>query len=108
MSKITFLLVSAGLLLSVESTILGEEGIYQAGKQPVALKKGAEKLANRKEKKKDEKESKADKGKDKKEKSIADLTKGDKKIEGLFTLFQNTTNGSVQVLIKESQLNKEY
>jgi hypothetical protein len=30
------------------------------------------------------------------------------KIEGLFTFYQNQENGSLQLLVKESQLNKEY
>ena len=30
------------------------------------------------------------------------------KIEGLFNFYQNQENGSLQLLVKESQLNKEY
>lgn len=43
-----------------------------------------------------------------KEKTIADLTKKSVKIEGLFTIFQDTINGKVQLLIKEDQLNKDF
>ena len=44
----------------------------------------------------------------KKEKSIADLTKSSKKIEGLFTIFQDTVSGSVKLLVKKDQLNKDF
>ena len=44
----------------------------------------------------------------KKVKSIKDLTKSSKKIEGLFTIFQDTITGSVNLLIKKNQLDKEF
>ena len=44
----------------------------------------------------------------KKEKSIKDLTKSSKKIEGLFTIYQDTITGSVKLLVKEDQLNKDF
>jgi|GEM_PF-4472204 len=40
--------------------------------------------------------------------SVADRTKGNKKIDGLFTLYQDTTTGSVQMYIRKDQLNKEF
>ena len=40
--------------------------------------------------------------------TIKSLTKGSKAIGGLFTFFQDTTNGSVQMLIQKNQLNKEF
>ena len=40
--------------------------------------------------------------------TIKSLTKGSKAIGGLFTFFQDTTNGSVQMLIQKKQLNKEF
>ncbi len=43
-----------------------------------------------------------------KPKSIAELTKKCRKIEGLFTLYRDTTDGSVFMEIKQSQLGKEY
>ena len=46
--------------------------------------------------------------KKKKEKSIKDLTKSSKKIEGLFTIYQDTVTGSVKLLVKEDQLNKDF
>jgi hypothetical protein len=39
---------------------------------------------------------------------IADRIRGAKKYPGLFTLFQDTTTGSVQLYIKRSQLGKEF
>ncbi len=43
-----------------------------------------------------------------KEKTIADLTKKSRKIEGLFTIYQDSTTGSLQMEISEDQLNKEF
>jgi hypothetical protein len=40
--------------------------------------------------------------------SISDKVKACKKNEGLFTLFQDTVNGSVYMLLKKEQLDKEY
>jgi hypothetical protein len=40
--------------------------------------------------------------------SLAEKTKGSKKIEGLFTVYQDTVNGSLQLFIKKDQLNKEF
>ena len=39
---------------------------------------------------------------------ITDKIKSSKKIDGLFTLYQDTATGSVQLYIKKDQLNKEY
>lgn len=50
----------------------------------------------------------SDSAKTKKPAGISDKVKGSKKIEGLFTLYQDTVNGSVQLYIKKSQLGKEY
>jgi len=44
----------------------------------------------------------------KKGKSIKDLTKTSKKIEGLFTIYQDTISGSVKLLIKKEQLDKDF
>ena len=44
----------------------------------------------------------------KKDKTVEDLTKGNKKIEGLFTIFQDTVTGGVKLLIKKDQLNKDF
>jgi hypothetical protein len=40
--------------------------------------------------------------------SLAEKTKGNKKIEGLFTVYQDTVNGALQLFIKKDQLGKEY
>ena len=52
-------------------------------------------LAMSQEKKK-EKSDKED------EKTIADLTKSSKKIEGLFTIYQDTLTGDVKMVLKEN------
>lgn len=44
----------------------------------------------------------------KKGKTISDLTKSSKKIEGLFTIYQDTVTGAIQLLIKEKQLNTDF
>lgn len=44
----------------------------------------------------------------KKPAGITDKVKSSRKIEGLFTLYQDTTNGSVQLYVKKNQLGKEY
>jgi hypothetical protein len=41
-------------------------------------------------------------------KSIASLTKKSKKMEGLFTVYQDTVTGAVKMLIKKDQLDKDY
>ena len=50
----------------------------------------------------------ADSAKTKKPLSINDKIKSSKKIEGLFTVYQDTANGSMQLFIKKDQLGKEY
>lgn len=44
----------------------------------------------------------------KKDKTIEDFVKSSKKIEGLFTIYRDTINGNIQLLIKENQINQEY
>ncbi|WP_298239410.1 zinc-dependent metalloprotease [uncultured Algibacter sp.] len=43
-----------------------------------------------------------------KEKTIKELTKSSKKINGLFKIYQDTITGSIQMLISEDQIGKEY
>ncbi len=43
-----------------------------------------------------------------KKQTVADKTKGQKKNEGLFTLYQDTATGSVQMYIRKDQLDKEF
>ncbi|WP_231749622.1 zinc-dependent metalloprotease [Polaribacter sp. BAL334] len=44
----------------------------------------------------------------KKDKTVAELTKGNKKMEGLFTIFQDTVTGAVKLLVKKDQLDKDF
>jgi len=53
-------------------------------------------------------EQAAPKKKEDKKKTIAELVKTSKKIEGLFTIYQDTINGSIQMLVSKDQLKKEY
>jgi len=46
--------------------------------------------------------------KDEKKATVEEKTKSCKKIPGLFTLFQDTTSGSVYILVKKEQLGKEF
>ena len=46
--------------------------------------------------------------KEDKKKTIKDLIKSSKEIDGLFKIYQDTINGSLQMLIREDQINKEY
>src|ERR1700733_7800932 len=39
---------------------------------------------------------------------IADKIKSSRKIDGLFTLYQDTATGSIQIYVKKNQLGKEY
>jgi len=43
-----------------------------------------------------------------KEKTIKELTKKSKKIEGLFTMYQDTITGALHMVVKEDQIGKEY
>ena len=40
--------------------------------------------------------------------TVADKVKSSKKLDGLFTLYQDTATGSVQMYVKKNQLGKEY
>ena len=44
----------------------------------------------------------------KKGKTIKSLTKSSKKIDGLFTIYQDTVTGSVKLLVKKDQLDKDF
>ncbi|MDD7885689.1 zinc-dependent metalloprotease [Flavivirga sp. 57AJ16] len=41
-------------------------------------------------------------------KTIAELVKSSKKMDGLFTIYQDTITGSIQMIISDDQINKEY
>jgi hypothetical protein len=62
----------------------------------------------KRKRKKGKTEQVAPKPKPKPKKSIASLTKSSKKMEGLFTIFQDTITGDVKLLIKDNQLDKDY
>ncbi len=64
--------------------------------------------AQRKRKKKKAKTEETAKPKKDKEKSIEDLTKKSEKIEGLFTIYRDTISGSIQMLISDDHLEKEF
>ena len=82
------------LILSLTTSLFAQD------KQPIATPTDSTTVAKadttKTEKKKD------------KEKTIADLTKSSHAFKGLFTVFQDTTTGDLQLLIKESQIGKEY
>jgi len=61
----------------------------------------------RKKGKKDDTENVEPKKKSSK-KSIADLTKKSKKMEGLFTIYQDTITGALQMVVSKEQLEKEF
>ena len=63
--------------------------------------------AQRKKKRKKDK-TEATATKKSKEKSIEDLTKSSKKIDGLFPIYRDTITGSIQMLVSEKHLDKEY
>lgn len=64
--------------------------------------------AQRKKKKKKKGKTEQTAPKPKPKKSVATLTKSSRKMEGLFTIFQDTVKGTVQLLIKEDQLNQDF
>ncbi|GAL90112.1 zinc-dependent metalloprotease [Jejuia pallidilutea] len=59
-------------------------------------------------KKKDKTETAAPVKKASEKKTIAALTKSSKKMDGLFTIYQDTITGDLQMLISENDLNKEF
>ena len=61
----------------------------------------------KKKKKKNKTEAPAPKPKPK-GKSIKDLTKSSKKIEGLFTMYRDTVTGTLQMVISDDHLDKDY
>ena len=54
-----------------------------------------------------QKDTKKDKA-EKNEKTIEELTKSSKKIEGLFTIYQDTVTAEVKMALKEEQFQKEF
>jgi len=62
------------------------------------------------EKSEEKSEEKTEEKKEKKseEKTIADLTESSKKIEGLFTIYQDTINGKLKMVVSKNQFEKEF
>ena len=54
-----------------------------------------------------EAQTKKDDKKESKVKSIKDLTKSSNKISGLFTMYQDSINGKLKMVVSENQLKKE-
>ena len=96
-SRITQFLCLAFVLtaFSLPQTVLGQE---------------KEEPKKEEKKKSSDKSKKDDKAKPKKpkEKTIGDLVKKHKKIDGLFTIYQNEKTGSIMMLISKDQIGKEY
>ena len=63
---------------------------------------GQEKSEENSEKSEEKKEKESE------EKTIADLTESSKKIEGLFTIFQDTINGKLKMVVSKNQFEKEF
>lgn len=74
----------------------------------VLIPQNIEAQKKKKKRKKDDIEATATPPKKDKKKTISDLIKSSKKIDGLFTIYQDSVTGAMQMLIKEDQLNKEY
>ncbi|MDH5598009.1 MAG: zinc-dependent metalloprotease [Cyclobacteriaceae bacterium] len=60
------------------------------------------------QKKKKNKEETTEKKEEKKEEKVEDKVKKSKKIDGLFTIYQDTINGSVMLFLKKDQIGKEF
>ena len=52
--------------------------------------------------------ARSDSAKTAKKVSVADKTKGNKKFEGLFTIYQDTTNGNTMIYVRKPQLGKSF
>lgn len=77
--------------------------LYAQDKQPEPIAADSTQVA-----KTDSTQAKPKEEKKDKKKTIADLTKSSQAFKGLFTVYQDTTNGDLQLLIKENQIGKEY
>lgn len=84
--------------------VLFTSQLYLHGQSKAEVKE-SEKAATEKS---DDDKSKDDKEKKEKEKSISDVVKACKKIEGLFTFYQDTTTGKAYMQILANQLDKEF
>jgi len=91
--KKTFISSNLISVFFVLATLLGSYGAY-------SQKKNKESKKHRKEQ--------VSKSKSKKGKTIRELTKKSEKLEGLFTVYRDTTTGKTKILIREEQIGKEY
>ncbi len=89
------LLVAVALVIGIAFSVQAQE------KQPA----DSTKVAKRDSAKTQKEETKK---KDEKKKTIADLTKSSRKYPGLFTVYEDTTTGALQLQIRESQIGNEY
>ena len=89
------LLVAVALVIGIAFSVQAQE------KQPADSTKVAKRDSAKTQKEETEK-------KDAKKKTIADLTKSSRKYPGLFTVYEDTTTGALQLQIRESQIGNEY
>ena len=89
------LLIAVALVIGIAFSVQAQE------KQPA----DSTKVAKRDSAKTQKEETKK---KDEKKKTIADLTKSSRKYPGLFTVYEDTTTGALQLQIRESQIGNEY
>ncbi len=89
------LLIAVSLVFGIAFSVQAQE------KQPADSTKVAKQDAAKTPKKGTQK-------KDTPKKTIAELTKSSRKHPGLFTVYEDTTTGALQLQIRESQIGKEY
>ncbi len=89
------LLIAVALVFGIAFSVQAQE------KQPSDSTKVAKRDAAKTQKRETSK-------KDTPKKTIADLTKSSRKYPGLFTVYEDTTTGALQLQIRESQIGKEY
>ena len=65
-------------------------------------------IAQEAQAKEEKKEKEEKEEKEEKKKTISDITKACKKIDGLFPIYQDTTNGNIFMAIRKDQLDKEF
>ncbi len=74
----------------------------------IATSQGTPDMATMRQQMQNAQKPAGDSSKSSKKATVAEKTKGTKKNQGLFTLYQDTTTGSVQMYIKKDQLNEEF
>ena len=89
------LLIAVALIFGIAFSVQAQE------KQPADSTKVAKRAPAKTQKRETQK-------KDTPKKTIAELTKSSRKYPGLFTVYEDTTTGALQLQIRESQIGKEY